>query len=122
VRHDAPLRRLVVVRRHDEEAVDAELVRLLRQVDRVRRRVGSGACDDGATARSDVDCGPIERHALGVGKGRRLTGCPGDDDAVGAVVEQEAAQRAEGLDVDRAVLAKRRHDRGQNLAQHGSGL
>ena len=48
---DPARRRLVVVRRDDEEAVDAELVRALGQVDRVRGRVRARAGDDGRAVR-----------------------------------------------------------------------
>ena len=50
VRDDAALRGLVVVRRDDEEAVHADLVRALGEVDRVRRRVGARPGDDRAIA------------------------------------------------------------------------
>ena len=46
VRDDPALRRLVVVRRHDEEAVDAERVRLLGEVHGVGGRVRARAGDD----------------------------------------------------------------------------
>ena len=55
MRHDPALRRLVVVRRDDEEAVDAELVRALGEVDRVRGVVRARAGDDGRAAAELVD-------------------------------------------------------------------
>ena len=122
VRHDAALRRPVVVRRDDEEAVDAERVRPLGEVDRVRRRVGPGARDHSAAVPDRVDCGLVERHPLVVRERRRLTRGTRDDDAVGAVLEQELAQRAKRVEVDRVVLAERRHDSGQDLAEHSAGL
>ena len=52
---DPAHRRLVVVRRHDEEAVDAELVRARRQVHRVLGRVRARAGDDGGAIADLVD-------------------------------------------------------------------
>ena len=52
---DPARRRLVVVRRDDEEPVDAELVGLLGQVDGVRRRVRARAADDRCAVTDRVD-------------------------------------------------------------------
>ena len=68
VRHDPALRRLRVVRRHDQEGVDAELVRLLGQVDRVARVVGAGAGDDGRPVAHLVERRGVELEALLVGE------------------------------------------------------
>ena len=59
-----------------------------------------------------------ELEALVVRERRRLPGRAGDDEAVGAVVDEMARQRPEALQVDGAVPLERRHDRCQNLAQH----
>ena len=55
VRDDPALRRLVVVRRHDEEAVDPSLVRALGEVDRVGSRVRARPRDDRAAVADGVD-------------------------------------------------------------------
>ncbi len=119
---DPARRRLVVVRRHDEEAVDAELVRLLRQVDGVARVIGPGSGDDGRPVADGVQCGLVEREALVVGECRRLAGRPRDDEPVGAVVDEVGRQLAELRDADGAVGVERRHAGGQDLAQHASIL
>ena len=118
VRHDPALRRLRVVGRHDQAGVDAELVRPLGQVDRVARVVGAGAGDDGRAVADLLQRGGEELEALVVRERRRLPGRAGDDEAVGAVVDEMARQRPEALQVDGAVPLERRHDRCQNLAQH----
>ena len=64
VRDDPSLRRLVVVRRDDQEGVGAELVGLFRQVDRVRGRVGAGAGDDGGAVADGLDRGADQVEAL----------------------------------------------------------
>ena len=120
VSDDSPLRWLVVVRRDDEHSVDTELVRALRQVDRVGGRVGPRARDDGTASRGDLEGGLVEREALVVGERRRLPGRPGHDEPVGARVQQEPAERTERRQVERAVRAERRHHRGQDLAEHWS--
>ena len=118
VRDDPALRRLVVVRRHDEDAVDAELVRPLGQVDRVARVVGAGAGDDGRAVADLLQRRGVELEALLVGERRALAGRAGDDEPVRAVVDEVARERAEAVQIDRAVPLERRHDRCQHLAEH----
>ena len=60
----------------------------------------------------------VERESLVVREGRRLSRRSGDDEAVGAVLDQVPAERPESLQLDRAVGSKRRRDRGENLAEH----
>ena len=60
VADDRALRRLVVVRRDDEDPVDAELGRLFRQVDGVACVVGAGAGDDGGALPDRLDRCPEE--------------------------------------------------------------
>ena len=119
MRDDPALRRLVVVRRDDEEAVDAELVRPLGQVDRVRGRVRPGAGDDRCVARRPP------RARRGRGRAARASVSVGLSPVVPATTTPSEplstrwrASALERLEVDRAVLAKRRHDRGQDVAEH----
>jgi hypothetical protein len=116
---DSPLRRLVVVRRHDQEAVDADLVRRAGQVDRMRSRVRARSGDHRRTATERVDRDAEELESLVVGEGRALPGGPRDDDPVGAVLDEVLRKFAEAFVVDRAVVLEWRDDRSQNLAQHG---
>ena len=60
----------------------------------------------------------VEREPLLVGQRRRLARRPRDDDAVGAVLDEMAAEGAEAVERDGAVGPERRHDRGENLAEH----
>ena len=115
---DPARRRLVVVRRDDEEAVDAELVRLLGEVHGVGRRVRARAGDHGRPLPHLVDGRGPELELLVVGQRRRLAGRRGDDEPVRAAVDHVARERAEPVVVDGAVLVERRHDRRQNLAEH----
>ena len=115
-------RRLVVVRRDDEEAVDAERVRALGQVDRVARVVRARAGDDRGAAADLVHGRSYRGEALVVGERRRLAGRAGDDEPVGAVLDEVAGERAEGVEVDGAVRPERRDDRGQDLAEHDGSL
>jgi hypothetical protein len=110
--------RLVVVRRHDQEGVDAEPVRLLGQVHRVRGRIRPATRNDGCVAPHRFDRRPEEIEALVVGEVRALPGRPGDDEAVGAVFDEMPREPLKGIEVDGAVIAKRRDDRGQDVPEH----
>ena len=55
---------------------------------------------------------------LAVLERRALARRAGDDEAVGAVVDEVAAERLERVVVDRARLVERRHDRGEDSAEH----
>jgi hypothetical protein len=118
VGHDPPLGRLVVVRRDDEDAVDAERVRLRGQVRRVRRVVGPGAGDHGRTLADLVERRLEQRQALRVRERRRLARRAGHDETVRSLVDEMARERAECPQVDRPLRRERRGDRGQHLAQH----
>ena len=76
--------------------------------------------DHAASVADRVDGCLEERLALVVRERRRLAGRTRDHDPVGAVVEKEAGELLERLDVDRAVGPERGHDRSQHLAQHGA--
>ena len=100
---DRPLRRLVVVRRHDEDAVHAERRRLLREMDGMRGVVRAGAGDDGRALADGLARGREEEELLLVAQRRRLAGRAADDDAVRAIVDEIRREVAEAVDVDRAV-------------------
>src|SRR5581483_4695176 len=112
---DRALRRLRVVRRDDEEAVDAELLRTLRQLRRVARVVRPGPGDDRRAVADGVTRRGEELQLLVVRERRALARRAGDDEAVGAVVDEELRELAELLEVDGAVRTERRHDRRQHL-------
>ena len=115
---DPAHRRLVVVRRHDQEAVDPDLVRTLGEVDGVLGRVRPRSGDDGRPVADLVNRRLVEREALGIRERGRLTGGSRDDQAIRAVVDEMRGERSEALEVDRAVRLERGDDRGQDLALH----
>jgi hypothetical protein len=118
VRNDSALRRLAVVRRDDQQPVHAELGRALAQVHRVRGRVRPRPGDHGRVVADRLDRGPEEVDALLVGERRGLACRAGDDDPVRAVLDEVPREALEAVEVDRAVLAERRDDRGQDVAEH----
>ena len=89
-----------------------------REVHRVGRVVRAGSGDHRVRAADLVHRDLVEREPLLVGERRRLTRGSGHDDAVGAVLDQMAAERTEAVERDGTVGAERRHDRGENLAEH----
>src|SRR5581483_9983810 len=121
VRDDAALRRLVVVRRDDQERIGAELVRLLGQMDRVRGRVRPGAGDHRGRLADRLDRGTEQVEALVVGERRALARRPRDHEPVGAVLHKVAGELLERVEVDRAVVPERRDDRGEDPSEHLPG-
>ena len=103
VRDDAALRRLVVVRRHDEKSVNPNLVGALGQVHGMGGVVRAGADDDRVRHRRSRRPPSRTPEPLVVGQRRRLTRRPGDDNAVGAVLDEEAAEPRKRVEIDRAV-------------------
>jgi hypothetical protein len=122
VADDGPLRRLVVVRRDDEDPVDAEPRRLAREVHGMGGVVGAGAGDHRRAVADRLDGRPEEIELLVVGQRRRLAGRAADDETVGAVVDEERRQLAEPLDVDRPVRAEGRDCRGDDGTEHPPGF
>jgi hypothetical protein len=118
VRDDPSRRRLVVVRRDDEETVGAGLVRARREVDGVHGRIGAGTGDDRRAVADGVDRCRDQLDPLVVGERRRLARRAGDDEPVGAVLDEVRRQGTEALVVDRTGRVEGRHDRSQDLAEH----
>ena len=69
------------------------------------RVVRAGARDDGRPVADSLERGGTEREPLVVGERRRLAGRAGDDEAVGAVVDEVARERAKAVQVDASRLA-----------------
>ena len=84
----------------------------------MRSRVRAGAGDDRRRVADRLERGAEQVEALRVGQRRALAGRAGDDDAVGAVLDEVARESLERVEVDRTVLVERRHDRGQDVAEH----
>jgi hypothetical protein len=109
---DASLRRLVVVRRDNEDAVGAELVRVLREAHGVPCRVGPGGRHDGRPLAHGLDRCADQVVALAVRERRALARRADDDEPVGAVVDEvqrEALERVERSPVlvERVAIAVR---------------
>src|SRR5205814_7956955 len=79
---------------------------------------GAGAGDDRRAVADRVHRGGEQLEPFLVGERRRLAGGARDDETVRAVVDEEGGELAELVEVDRAVLVERRHDGGQDLAEH----
>ena len=110
---DDPARgRLVVVGRHDEESVDADRVRLARQMRGVRGRVGARTGDHRRAALERVDGDAEELEALVVAQRRALACCSRHDEAVRAVVDEVLGQVAEPVVIYGTVRVERCDDGG----------
>ena len=97
-----------------------DLMRALGEMDRVPRVVRTGAGDDGVRVSHLVQRHLVERQALGIGERRRLARRARDDDPVGPVVDEVAAEGAEAVERDCSVGVERRHDGGEDFAEHRS--
>ena len=122
VADDSACGRLVVIGRHDEEAVDAELVRAGREVYGVVGRVRARTGHDRRAVADLVERSLVQPEALVVRERRRLARRPRHDEAVRAVRDEMRRERPERPVVDRAVALERRDDRGQDLAEHVRSL
>ncbi len=80
-------------------------------MDGVRRVIRAGAGDDGRAVADRIACGGKEEELLLVAQRRGLARRATDDEAVGAVVDEEGRELAEAIDVDRSVRRERRHHR-----------
>ncbi len=98
------------------------LVCLLRQVNRMLGRVRPRAGDHGRAVADGLERGAQEPEPLVVREGRGLAGRAVHDDPVGAVVDEELAELAVAVVVDRSVGVERRHRCCQHLAQHEASL
>src|SRR5919201_1812407 len=113
---DAADRRPVVVRRDDEEPVYTELVRFTRKVDGMGSGVGAGTRDDGRAPTEGVDGDAEELEPLVVAESGALAGRRGDDEPIGATLDEVLREFAKALEVDGAVSPEGRDDGGQDLA------
>src|SRR5450631_2486159 len=95
--------RLVVVGRHDQQAVGAGLGGGPGALDRVSGVVAAGAGDDAGPMTHRVDDGPDEVHLLGVRRGGRLTGGAVHDQSVMALVHEVHGQCRSAFQVKRAI-------------------
>ena len=98
---------LVVIRRDDEQAVDAELLQLERLAQRLAGAVGARAADHGDAAGDALHDALGDRQVLGVRHRGGLARGTEHEDAVGAVGKVEVDEPLEALEVDAAVLLER---------------
>ena len=116
-RYHALLRRLVVVRHRQQQRIDAGARGLAAQLDAVGGAVVARAGDHRRARADDVlHLGP-EADLLGDRQRRRLAGGAGDDEAVGAGVEQRDRQPPRLRVVDGAVGYERRDHGGEDPAE-----
>src|SRR5438105_92460 len=83
--------------------VDADVVRLTRQLDGMSRGVRAGVGDNGAAPAERVDRNPEQLEPLIVGEGGTLAGRSGDDEPIGTTLDEVLREFAEALEVDRSV-------------------
>ncbi len=110
--------RLVVVRRHDQEAVDADRMCALGEMNGVLGGVRPRSGYDGRPVAHLVHRGLVELEPLRIRECRRLAGRPRDHQAVRAVLDQMGGERPEALEVDGPVRLEGSDDRCQDLALH----
>src|SRR3954469_10799821 len=123
VAEQAGLRRLVVVRRHDHEAVRTEALGVARLFDGVRGVVGAHPGDDGGAIADGVQDHLEHRPLLGVAQRGRFTCRPGDHQAVvGAPVDQVGGQLLRAGQVDGAVLRQRGDHRREHTPEGPGGV
>ena len=106
VLEQSSLRRLVVVRRDEQQPVGAELLGLSRQLERLRGVVRSGAAQDLTVALRDADDGLEQIELLPVRQGRRLARRPGDHQGVGTSLVQVRSERSRRVHVERVIVAE----------------
>ncbi len=111
------LGRPVVVRRHDQRGVAAGGLGVLRQLDRLGRRVRARAGDDLRPAPGRLHHGPEQVLLLLVRERRRLAGRTRHDQRIGAVVEQPRGQFLRSTQVQGEVLPERGRHRGDHGAE-----
>ena len=108
---------LVVVGRHRQHGVSAELGGALGQEDGMARVVGARSRHDRGARRPLGDREPDESQLLLIGQRRGLARRARHDEAVRAVIGEVAHQRHERLLVDPPLLVEGRDDRRQDAAE-----
>src|SRR5581483_1824265 len=113
------LRRLVVVRHRQQQAVRAQLLALLCQLAALGSVVVAGARDDGAAVADSLLDLAQQAHLLLVAQRRRFAGRAKKDDAVASRIE-ECQRQALGLAVVQLsfVVERRDHRRQQSADFH----
>ena len=117
----ADLAGLVVVGADEQHAVDADLLRLAGQLDRVGGGVGADARDDARAVADRVLDRAQDLAVLGHRGGGALPRRAADDDAVVAVVDEVRRDPRGAVEVDAAVLVERGGHRGEEAAERDVG-
>src|SRR6478736_6806335 len=113
----ADLAGLVVVGADEQHAVDADLLRLPGQLDRVGGGVGADARNDARAVADRVLDSAEDLAVLGHRGGGALPRRPADDDPVVAVVDEVRRDPRGALEGDAAVLVERGGHRGEEAAE-----
>ena len=82
VRNEAVLRTFIVVRRHEEQCIRTDLLRILREFDRIGSLIRSCACNDGDAPLDLRDCKADGLAVLSIRHGRGFPRRAGDDDGI----------------------------------------
>ena len=114
------LRRLVVIRRHGQQAVRAGLLHLGGGVNHFLRVVAAGARQDRHAAVGFVDEDLDNPQALGQRERRALTGGADGDEKVDARVDLPPAEPANRRFVEAAALGERGDERRAASGEWGS--
>ena len=120
MRGEASLRRLVVVRRDDEQPVGADARGGLGELERLGGRVRADAGDHLALSAHRLGDRTEQLDLLGVRKGRRLTGGSGRDHRVRTVRDQPRRKILRTIEIEPVVGPERRDHRGDEGSE-GAG-
>ena len=115
-----PLRRLVVVRRDDQQPVRADARRGLGEVEGFRRRVRADAGDHLAVPADRLGDRAEQIDLLGVREGRRLAGGSSRDDRVRSVRDEPARELLRPVEIEPVIVTERGDHRGDEGSE-GAG-
>ena len=101
------LRRLVVVRDHEHEAIHTQLLHITREIDRVSRAVVTHVGDNGHFPIDLRDDRLEELHLLGIEHRRAFASGAIDDERIGPVLNKTTSQRTRLFEVEIEVLVER---------------
>ena len=104
------LRRLVVIRRHRQQAVDASLLHVARQLDHLARVVAAGAGQHRHLAADFLDDQLDDAQLLAMAQRRRFARRAARRQEVDAGIDLPAGQPLDRRLVERAVLPERRDE------------
>ena len=104
----AILHRLVVVGHDGEDGIGASGFRVLRQLDRMSRRIGSGSGDDRNSAARDINRNANENVMFCRPQRWRFARCSADHKCGGTLADLAFAEMFECGDIDITIIIKGR--------------